>query len=43
MLEEAKKIRIRKSEGQYEYDSPHLEHKGSWDKKMDKLEIKYKG
>ena len=42
MLEEAKKIRIRKSEGQYEYDSPHLEHKGSWDKKMDKLEIKYK-
>ena len=38
MLEEAKKIRVRRSEGKYEYDNPHLEHKSSWGKKLDKLE-----
>ena len=26
MLEEAKNIRVRRSEGKYEYDNPHLEH-----------------
>ena len=35
MLEEAKKIRIRKNEGQYQFDNPHLEHKSSWGKKME--------
>ena len=38
MLEEAKKIRIRKSEGAYAYDNPHLEHKSEWHVKMEKLE-----
>lgn len=38
MLEEAKKIRIRKSEGPYAYDNPHLEHKSSWGKKLENLE-----
>jgi len=35
MLEEAKKIRIRKSEAPYAYDNPHLEHKSSWGKKLE--------
>ena len=26
MLEEAKNIRVRRSEGKYEFDNPHLEH-----------------
>lgn len=42
MLEEARKIRIRKSEGTYEYDNPDLEHKNKWVKKVDNLEEKYK-
>jgi len=42
MLEEAKKIRVRKIEGQYKGDNPHIEHKSSWGKKLDNLEEKYK-
>ena len=42
MLEEAKKIRIRKAEGKYEYDNPDLEHKSKWAKKVERLEEKYK-
>lgn len=38
MLEEAKNIRVRRSEGKYEYDNPHLEHQSSWHKKVDDLE-----
>jgi len=38
MLEEAKNIRVRRSEGKYEYDNPHLEHQSSWHKKVDNLE-----
>ena len=41
ILEEAKNIRIRKSEGKYNYDNPHIEHKSSWQKKNDDLEKKY--
>jgi len=41
MLEEAKKIRIKKSEGKYEYN-PDLEHKSKFSKKVDVLEEKYK-
>ena len=41
MLEEAKNIRIRKSDGIYQYDNPDLEHKNTWVKKCDKLEEKY--
>ena len=42
MLEEAKKIKIRKAEGKYEYDNPDLEHKSKWMKKVEKLEEEYK-
>lgn len=38
MLEEAKKIRIRKSEGPYAFDNPHLEHKSEWEVKCETLE-----
>jgi len=41
MLEEAKKIRVRKAEGQYEGNAD-LEHKSKWVKKVDRLEEKYK-
>lgn len=41
ILEEAKNIRIRKSEGKYNYDNPDIEHKSSWQKKNDNLEKKY--
>ena len=30
ILEEAKNIRIRKSEGTYNFDNPDIEHKSSW-------------
>ena len=30
ILEEAKNIRIRRSEGKYNYDNPDIEHKSSW-------------
>lgn len=43
MLEEAKNIRIRKSDGIYNYDNPALEHKSSWVKKNEQLEDKYDG
>lgn len=42
MLEEARKIRIRKAEGKYEFDNPDLEHKSKWVKKVEVLEDKYK-
>jgi len=42
MLEEAKRIRVRKAEGQYMNDNPDLEHKSKWGKKLDSLEEKYK-
>jgi hypothetical protein len=42
MLEEARNIRIRKSDGHYLYDNPDLEHKSKWTKKVEKLEDKYK-
>ena len=42
MLEEARKIRIRKNDTKYENDSPHLEHKSKWGKKLENLEEKYK-
>lgn len=38
MLEEAKNIRIRRSEGDYNFDNKDIEHKNSWEKKMDNLE-----
>ncbi len=38
MLEEARKIRIRKNDTKYENDSPHLEHKSKWGKKLENLE-----
>jgi len=41
MLEEAKRIRVRKADGKYEYNAD-LEHKSSWGKKLDVLEEKYK-
>lgn len=41
MLEEAKKIRVRKSDGNYSFDNAHIEHKNSWAKKLDNLEEKY--
>ena len=34
MLEEAKKIRVRKAEGTYDIKNPDLEHTGSWGKKV---------
>ena len=42
MLEEAKKIKIRRAEGHYQYDNPNLEHKSKWAKKVENLEDKYK-
>ena len=42
VLEEAKMIKIRRAEGQYEYDNPNLEHKSKWTKKVENLEEKYK-
>lgn len=42
ILEEAKRIRVRRSEGSYNFDNPDLEHKNKWGKKLDKLEEKYK-
>ena len=39
MLEEAKNIRVRRSEGKYEFDNPDLEKQSSWVKKVDNLEI----
>ena len=41
MLEEAKRIRVRKADGVYEYNKD-IEHKSSWGKKLDTLEEKYK-
>ena len=41
MLEEAKRIRVRKAEGTYDVKNPDLEHTGSWGKKVKKLEDKY--
>ena len=41
MLEEAKNIRIRRAEGKYDYNNPHLEHKTEWAKKVENLEEKY--
>jgi len=41
MLEEAKRIRVRKADGVYEFNKD-LEHKSSWGKKLDNLEKKYK-
>ena len=38
MLEEAKNIRVRRSEGKYEYDNPHLENKTTWGLKVENLE-----
>ena len=38
MLEEAKNIRVRRSEGKYEYYNPHLENIGKWGKKVENLE-----
>ena len=42
ILEEAKRIRIKKAEGDYLNDNPHLEYKSKWGKKLDNLEEKYK-
>lgn len=41
MLEEAKNIRVRRAEGKYDYNNPHIEHKSEWQKKTEKLEEKY--
>jgi len=41
MLMEAKSIRVRKSEGKYEYNNPDLEHKSKWAVKLENLENKY--
>jgi hypothetical protein len=41
MLEEAKRIRVRKPEGKYQFDNPHLEYKNEWQQKNDDLEKKY--
>ena len=40
MVEEAKRIRVRKADGVYEYNKD-LEHKSGWGKKLDALEEKY--
>ncbi len=42
MMEEAKNIKIRKADGPYSFDNPHLEHKTKRQKKMEELEEKYK-
>ena len=39
-MEEAKRIRVRKADGIYEYNAD-IEHQTSWGKKMDKLEEQY--
>jgi hypothetical protein len=41
MLEEAKRIRVRRPDGVYEYNKD-IEHKSGWAKKLDNLEEKYK-
>ena len=42
MLEEAKNIRVRSSEGKYDFKNPDLEHKNTWRIKLENLEEKYK-
>jgi hypothetical protein len=42
MLEEAKRIRVRKPDGKYKFDNKHLEFRNEWEEKNDELEKKYK-
>mmetsp|Transcript_17532 Transcript_17532/g.29564 ORF Transcript_17532/g.29564 Transcript_17532/m.29564 type:complete len:179 (+) Transcript_17532:7-543(+) len=42
ILEEARKIRVRRAEGKYENDNPDLEYKSKWAKKLENLEDKFK-
>jgi len=42
LKEEASKIKVRQSEGPYNFDNPHLEHKTKRQKKLEELEKKYK-